>query len=460
MINQELLDYIRQQLQRGVGKEKIKKILIDNGWQEQEIEEAFSLLKSSSQLTLEPYKRANKILLTVISIIVGILIISGGVFAYLNYFQSSEKIFQRMVAKLMEIKSVEFSVEMKAEAETEDLLGDAKNFIQTSQPTQNKKTANFLINFTGSSDIQNLNSPKGSFSFNIKTDALSQGESIFGLEARIIGKVIYVKLNNVPDLGLPFFDLKAIKNQWIKIDPEALKKQFGLEKIEAQLKEVQKKQELSPEQIEKLKTVIQQAKIFKITKRLADEKIEGIKTYHYKFTIDKEELKKLLNNISQIVQGRPFTEKELAEFDKNFGVVELQEGEIWVGKKDLLPYKISLTSLIKETEGEKISGKASLTLLFKNFNKPVQVDIPILAKPLEEIFEGPFGGFQNLTTSSLPLPVNQQDFSKDTDKDGLPDQLEAIYGTDPNKTDTDGDGVSDGEEIERGTNPKGPGNLF
>ena len=30
-------------------------------------------------------------------------------------------------------------------------------------------------------------------------------------------------------------------------------KQFGLEKIEEQLKEAQKKQELSPEQIEKLK---------------------------------------------------------------------------------------------------------------------------------------------------------------------------------------------------------------
>jgi hypothetical protein len=139
MVNQELLDYIRQQLQRGVGKEEIKKILIDNDCQEQEIEEAFSLLKSFSQPTLEPSKSVNKILLTVISIIVGILIISGGVFAHLNYFQSPEKIVQRMVAKLMEIKSAEFSDEMKVEAETEESKRTSKYFLARSKIIHDKK---------------------------------------------------------------------------------------------------------------------------------------------------------------------------------------------------------------------------------------------------------------------------------------------------------------------------------
>jgi len=44
MLNQQMLDYIKQQMQRGVSQEQIKNALMANGWQEQEIEEAFNNL--------------------------------------------------------------------------------------------------------------------------------------------------------------------------------------------------------------------------------------------------------------------------------------------------------------------------------------------------------------------------------------------------------------------------------
>ena len=47
MLNPQLLDYIVQQLKQDVSKEEIKKTLIANGWQEQDIEEAFSLASTS-----------------------------------------------------------------------------------------------------------------------------------------------------------------------------------------------------------------------------------------------------------------------------------------------------------------------------------------------------------------------------------------------------------------------------
>ncbi|MBE7552576.1 MAG: hypothetical protein HS126_16015 [Anaerolineales bacterium] len=45
----------------------------------------------------------------------------------------------------------------------------------------------------------------------------------------------------------------------------------------------------------------------------------------------------------------------------------------------------------------------------------------------------------------------------DTDGDGLSDQEEAQYGTDPTKPDTDGDGMSDGWEVNNGLDPLNPG---
>ena len=44
----------------------------------------------------------------------------------------------------------------------------------------------------------------------------------------------------------------------------------------------------------------------------------------------------------------------------------------------------------------------------------------------------------------------------DSDTDGVPESLEALYGLDPENSDTDGDGFSDGEELAAMTNPKNP----
>jgi hypothetical protein len=44
MVNQQLLDYIKQQIQQGVDREQIKNSLLANGWQEEDINEAFALI--------------------------------------------------------------------------------------------------------------------------------------------------------------------------------------------------------------------------------------------------------------------------------------------------------------------------------------------------------------------------------------------------------------------------------
>jgi hypothetical protein len=48
---------------------------------------------------------------------------------------------------------------------------------------------------------------------------------------------------------------------------------------------------------------------------------------------------------------------------------------------------------------------------------------------------------------------------EDSDNDGLTNEEEERYGTDPLNPDTDGDGYLDGEEVRAGYNPLGPGRL-
>lgn len=68
MGNQQLLDYIKQQLQQGVNNDEIKKSLITNGWQGNNIEEAFTNITAPSA---QPKKRRWK---KIVSIVMGIIV--------------------------------------------------------------------------------------------------------------------------------------------------------------------------------------------------------------------------------------------------------------------------------------------------------------------------------------------------------------------------------------------------
>jgi Mg-chelatase subunit ChlD len=59
--------------------------------------------------------------------------------------------------------------------------------------------------------------------------------------------------------------------------------------------------------------------------------------------------------------------------------------------------------------------------------------------------------------SSTPPPdLPPEDHGTDTDEDGLPDDIEDRFGSDPNSEDTDGDGLTDAEEAAAATDPTKP----
>lgn len=91
MVNQQLLAYIKQQLQQGVGQEQITASLMTQGWQASDIQEAFNTMIPPSQLNqsnlAQPLNSLIKTLLTVSSI--GILVIGGGVIGYFTIFNNS-----------------------------------------------------------------------------------------------------------------------------------------------------------------------------------------------------------------------------------------------------------------------------------------------------------------------------------------------------------------------------------
>ena len=74
MVNQQLLDYIKQQLLQGISREQIKSSLMANGWQAQDIEEGFNAINTSTS------PEQLKIWKILIASLVGVVIIGSGIY--------------------------------------------------------------------------------------------------------------------------------------------------------------------------------------------------------------------------------------------------------------------------------------------------------------------------------------------------------------------------------------------
>ena len=94
MINQQMLDYIKQQIQQGVSQEQIKNSLMANGWQQQDIEEGFNNIVAQgapSSFSAVPVAASSGNRKIIAGIVIGVAVLGGGAYlASQTIFKSKE----------------------------------------------------------------------------------------------------------------------------------------------------------------------------------------------------------------------------------------------------------------------------------------------------------------------------------------------------------------------------------
>jgi len=459
MVHQELVTYIKAQLEQGVAEEGIKKTLTDSGWQAADVDEAFKSLASSAAIDIQqsssnvlqpektlpesvtsfeehPAPRFSKKLVILISVI-GLLLVGGGALAYTYLRQTPEQIVQGMVKTMLEAKTGNFDGDVKVTINTQDIEGLLPSAIGGSTPGQIKTgEGSVMVRFSGSSDSSDTSNPKILSTLTFGTDILPLSGALLGFDMRFVDKALYLKLNN---LGIPGTEsFSSYKNQWIKFDSSAALTQFQQSGYSGSVN-LEEGLNLPKEKIDKIKAIIGKALFIKTGKRLANERVSGVDSHHYAFDLDKEGLKNTLKEISLATVEKDLTEAELQSFDAFWENIDVS-GELWIGKSDRVLHQVRVVLDSKST----IKMKVTFNETFKNVNEPVTINIPPDAKNFEELLFG------------IQSPASG---SADTDGDGLFDAQEATLGTDPNNSDTDGDGHKDGDEVKNGYNPAGVGKL-
>ena len=334
------------------------------------------MTKENSIKLLQKPKILNKrYLIPVILIVLGVALLATA--GYFQFQKTPERVIQKMFREMEEVKNCHYLADLKINSRVPptDILGEGL--------LEEAKEIKIALNLEGDLDISDLQNPQSSFLFDFQITA----EPLFlqlAMEGREIKQDLYFKLKKVPDLG--FLDLSQFEGQWIKVGTETM----GTQKL------------FDDEKTKEFEELVKNKDFFTIKEVLKDEITNNQETYHYKFILNKTEIQNFIIEAASILQEKELSQEELKELDNLIERLDQIEGELWMGKKDYLLYKIKVFANFVE-QGEESEGNFVFSLVLSEFNQPKNIEEPKDFKSIEEIF----GNFSEIF-KELPIPIPQQ----------------------------------------------------
>lgn len=410
MINEELLQYIRTELNRGVEKDALEKILIDTGWSKEDVLTAmnavFTVATNPAQVTSplaqsttrgvgQSIQSRSKKGLIVFLLTLFVLFIVGGVFAYTVFFKkpTAEEVVKNMLLRLAEVNTFEYQIALNATGSTCSNYSyrDESVTVICNQrnPFSNTST------LSGVADITDVNNPQHRTVFSFK-NSLQDGKSAsVGGELRSVNKELYFKVSNLSVPQLDTLEIKSFLDTWINVNIASLQRDIlGTDPS-------QNKQFLSQEQITRIKDLAMSSTVLTITQTFPNETLAGADMYHYGFEVSPDTQVQIVRELYKILYGIEISgdlEMMLAE---NVKEIKSIRGEIWLGTKDFLPYKLSFIVEPVDTDAYAIDN-ATIVLTFANYNKLVEVDAPANTRSFEDVMQEFFAPQQLETTIVIP----------------------------------------------------------
>ena len=163
------------------------------------------------------------------------------------------------------------------------------------------------------------------------------------------------------------------------------------------------------------------------------------------------------NNFDMIFSPQTTIKAAIRLSDKTFRNAFIEGTHSRLGK-----YKLSIT--IDSLDKSKLELAEPVNIITvkaaMEIPQPVEVKPDTIPEGLRAVINQQSDVIKKLIGTDPQITVDfPTDYTLDSDGDGIPDAIEILIGTLPNKADSDGDGYNDLQEINSGYNPLGDGKL-
>jgi hypothetical protein len=427
MTTPELIEFIKNEFVSGSTQESITNKLKTQGWSDSDVLEAFDILNKKSLNTVIvdidkpkefsvqinqtvlptglpslPPSSKIKYLKIIILIFTIILLLLGGLFAYVSgFFISPSKLLSQMVESSKKNTSLSFNF---------DFVLDAANMKSFSSKIKSDSGISNISSFgmSGTLDLSNTKNLNLNNSYSFKSGGVEAD-----IDSRVTNGSLYFRLTKAPSLG--FISLKPIENKWIVFPYKD--KTGNLENNPVlSLSPVSPDiiNSLTEEQKNKFNDLIKNASFIKITKKHFPQIMNGSLVYHFDFDIDRDGISSFLKSVTSYLKildkNNVASKFDTSNIDKMVSAIKEFKGEAWVGVFNKLPQKIIInTDIYNPNDMNDGYVKISTTLNYTGWNKPVIVAIPPQSMTVEDLAK------ETLNTNSDNPSVKNENTSTNSD---------------------------------------------
>ncbi len=211
-------------------------------------------------------------------------------------------VFAKMTQTMSQIEQLEFSGEF-------NILGSST--VALLQGLQDLR-----VSGSGRVNLTNANNIKYLLNLLI-TGMSSEGKTEIGAELRSFPDVNYFRLTQITmPLGLPFS--LAPDNKWYQIKSGGQNREL-----------LGSNQPLTPDQLQLIRGLIANTKLFNVVQKFPDETVGGTRVYHWQVAVDKAATRGLLQNWSNLTNP-----EDSINLEQWAAMLSDYTYEFWIGKYD------------------------------------------------------------------------------------------------------------------------------
>ena len=412
MPNQQMLDFIKSEINKGIPKDQIKALLIQNGWLPSDVDSGFSALEMTPSIPQAPNNSQStpiyqapvinmkasgskkKIMVGIITLIVVLVLGGAGAWAYFTYvYPDPQTTINKAFANLAD------QIDQKGIINGQSSF-EIKGSGKLPQNPGGESTIDFNVSANALTDTKSQKA-SGDFSFNLALDVgPSMNINVDGQDSFSFiysNNKGYIKFNKIPtglekytSMFLKPAQLDFINNEiigkWIEIDKDQTKTLAGLSNNASFITAMSSfgsNSNLDFKKMTSLTHAFADYDIFVLDKVLPGDTVNGQSVFHYRVKLDKTGLTNFAlaaakaSNDGQYPEG--ISEQNIRDsIDKSFTQYEnmSQSGinltfDMYVGRFSKLPVKFTVNvdagnfSLLKQISAT-VTATANATYDFPN----------------------------------------------------------------------------------------------
>jgi hypothetical protein len=234
-------------------------------------------------------------------------------------------------------------------------------------------SSNYKATIVGVADIGQLNYPKASTAIEIFSEKASLGK----IETMAFGNTFYIKIHD--SLASQILGFEKFSEHWIKVEANTFDAYYGGFLFE--------NMSITNEEKAQIYEIVKKNPPITVLQKLPDDNMEGKKVYHFKVKLSKENLINILAGFVDSAQDGKSKSDTKEKLKKIISHVELDEADLWIGKKDLYPYKFKFRFLLLNNQSPDLHVTSDATITLNKFNEYKNITAPGVSLPPQEVID-------------------------------------------------------------------------